>query len=86
MKKSEVRKIIKEELGSINEGVQRADFIADIFTRFLIGNRNAAMVGLKRSIKDEMGTMAEPGTKEYNDQYKNLQDGIAAVIKKYLYK
>ena len=86
MKKSEVRQMIKEELSkqSINEDAQKANFVADMFARYLVSNRAAALVSLKRSIKDEFGAKEEVGSKEWDKQLENLTTGISAVIKKYM--
>lgn len=65
----------------ITEAKGNPDTLADIFARFLIGDRKAAIRQLQGEIKNEFGVMETPGTEEYNNQYRKLVDGFSKVIK-----
>ena len=81
MKKSELRKIIQEEVKAAMNENRDINQLADIFTRFLIGNRESAIRQLG-SLKDmDFGIMETPGTKEYNNQYNKLMDKMAKAIR-----
>ena len=56
--------------------------VADIFARYLIGNRDMAIRQLEQ-MKDyaEFGIMEAPGTKEFNNQFQELISKIAKAIK-----
>ena len=73
---------IKESKESVNEAKTAPVFLADVFARFLIGDRTAALRQLQSMKDDEFGIMETPGTKEYNDQFKKLVDDIHKAIKR----
>ena len=46
--------------------------LADVLSRFVMGDRRSAISQLQKLSKDDFGIIEKPGTKEYNTQYENL--------------
>lgn len=82
IKESTLRTLIRKELKKqLNEDKGDPMVLADIFARFLIGNRENAIRQLQGQMKNDFGTMEAVGTKEYNDQFNKLVTLLAKAIK-----
>jgi len=55
---------------------KNADKIADIFTRFLIGDSKVAVNQLKKFIGVDIGAIINTDNNEYNKQYNELRTKI----------
>ena len=79
--KTQLKEIIKEEVKSLNENKATTVEIADIFARFLIGDRKSAIRQLQSHMNSEFGIMETPGTAEYNKQFGRLTKKLDSAIK-----
>lgn len=70
-----------EEIPTISEGVGNTREIAEIFARFLIGDRNDAIRQLKGQTKNSFGTMEKGGSAEWNNQFRDLIKKLEQAIK-----
>jgi outer membrane protein assembly factor BamD (BamD/ComL family) len=85
--KSQLREMIREEI--LTESADARN-IADSFTRYLMGNSKLAVQELTKYMNYHGGSnpslnqvgygQAEPGTKEYNNEYKELYNAILKAI------
>ena len=73
--------VITEDKTQINERKISSIEIADIFVRFLIGDRETAIKQLNQVKDAEFGVMETPGTAEYNKQFGRLTAAIDKAIK-----
>jgi len=64
----------------LNEGSAGTREIAEIFARFLIGDRPAAIKQLQSKIKVPYGQMEKGGTREWNDQFRDLINKLEHAI------
>lgn len=81
--RKELREMVKEEVTNLNESrkVNPVE-IADVFTRFLIGDRKSAIKQLQSKFMDaDVGIIETPGTPEYNKQFDQLTTRIERAIK-----
>jgi hypothetical protein len=79
--KTRLREIIKEEIHNLSENKTNTIEIADIFARFLIGDRKAAIRQLQSHMKSDFGIVETPGTAEYNTQFGRLTKKLDSAIK-----
>lgn len=74
---------LEEDKEPLHEGKTSLPEVADLFARFLIGDRKLAIRQLNMIVKDKIGNMEEPG-EYWNKQYVSLVTDITKALKKNL--
>ncbi len=66
----------------LNEAGHSEELVADAFTRFLLGDRNAALKLLEKMKNVKLSTNIEPDSAEYNKQYDRVYKEFTRVVKR----
>jgi len=74
------KKVMTEGKSQLNEAALNSGPIAEMFARFLIGDREEAIKQLRGQMKKSFGTMEKGGTREWNDQFRDLKNKLEKAI------
>jgi len=66
----------------LNEAAHIDKMVADAFTRFLIGDSNAALRALTKLKDADKGILIETDSTEYNKQYDRIFQEISKIIRR----